>query len=145
MDQDAVLYAEEVRAVARFRAALREFERHTEAAAKASGLTPQRYELLLAVEAIASRGTAVTVSDVVGELGVPQSTASDLIARAIAAGLVGRVQRPEDRRSWSLEVTADGRRRLGEAIRRLEQQRSVLRRALMAASRLFPAATVHIR
>ena len=99
-------------AIARFRSALRAFERAAEDAAREAGLTPQRYLLLLMVK---------------GALGA--------VSRAEAAGLLVRERCTEDRRRMWISLTAEGDRRLARVVGALERQRAELVDALDAAAR----------
>ncbi len=126
---------DELAEVARFRIALRRFEHRTARAVRGCGLTPQRYLLLLAVEAGNTVGE-VTVSSLSRELEMPQTTVSDLVARGIAIGLLERGQ-TRDGRSSRLTTTAEGRRRLACAIDGLRAGRSELRTTLIELSRLI--------
>ena len=132
---DAPLSATRVVEVAAFRTALHRFERRTGVAARASGLTPQRYLLLLTIWG-SSNGQS-TVTGIADALDLPQTTVSDMVARAIDVGLVER--RPSaDARSALLFVTPEGKRRVTETAGRLERDRSLLRESLAAAMRLLP-------
>ncbi len=57
-----------------------------------------------------ARGHEVGVVEVADHLGVTQSTASRLVTRAVAAGMVGRTRSPADPRRAALTLTAAGRR-----------------------------------
>jgi DNA-binding MarR family transcriptional regulator len=129
----------ETLAVARFRFALRRFERRTDSLVRGCGLTPQRYLLLLAVRSTRATGGRATVSTIAHDLQMPQTTVTDLVARAVAAGLVVRHAEPADGRVAQLVLTTEGGRRLARAIAALNGARGELRRALIEASRLFPA------
>jgi DNA-binding MarR family transcriptional regulator len=132
---DAPLSEARVAEVAAFRTALHRFERRTGVAARASGLTPQRYLMLLTIWG--SRDGSSTVTGIADALDLPQTTVSDMVARAIDVGLVER--RPSaDGRSALLAVTAEGKRRVAVTARRLERDRSLLRASLEAAMRLLP-------
>jgi len=135
-----MISADQLRPVAAFRAALRTFERRTDRAAKTCGLTPQRYELLLAIHVPGEGADRATVSTLRRDLMLPQTTVTDLVARAIANGLVQRRQSRDDGRVWLLTLTPEGERRLRETVGALQQERFELRAALEAATRLLPAA-----
>jgi DNA-binding MarR family transcriptional regulator len=128
----------EALAVARFRLALRRFERRTDWLVRQCGLTPQRYLLLLAVRAAQATTGHATVSAIVRDLGMPQTTVTDLVARAVDAGLLDRRTATNDARVGQITLTVEGEHRLACSIRRLGSERADLRRALIEASRLFP-------
>ena len=136
--QSAVLETSEALAVARFRFALRRFERHTDALVRECGLTPQRYLLLLAVYSAQATAGHATVSSIADDLEMPQTTVTDLVARAVTVRLLDRRPAAEDGRSAELTLSREGERRLHRAIATLNRDRAELRRSLIEASRLFP-------
>jgi DNA-binding MarR family transcriptional regulator len=115
--------------VAAFRSALRSFLRESELVARASGLTPQRYLLLLMVKGAPDGSEQATVTDLVDRIGLAQSTVTELVRRAEEAGLLEREGSPEDGRVVHLRLTAEGEDRLARAFTRLDVERSRLRRA----------------
>ena len=136
-DDDQVMSAPRVAEVVAFRTALHRFERQTAAAARDCGLTPQRYLLLLTIWGAADGAGGATVSSVAEALDLPQTTVSDMVARATAVGLIERAP-ASDARSSLLSVTQDGKRRVSRTARRLDRDRTVLRESLAAALRLIP-------
>jgi DNA-binding MarR family transcriptional regulator len=129
----------ELESVALFRFAIRRLEQRTAAAARRCGLTPQRYLLLLAV-CVPGVGTSsrATVSTVSRDLRMPQTTVTDLVARAVDTGLLRREPAPTDARVQHLLLTDEGERRLALTMAALRDDRAELRRALADAFRLFP-------
>lgn len=119
---------EELRRAAAFRSALRRFSGRTEQVAAASGLTSQRYDLLLAIRA-APGGTS-TVTELTHHLQLQQTAVTELVKRAQEAGLVLRAASPRDGRVTLLRLSAEGERRLMIAFHRLQQDRRQLRGAL---------------
>jgi len=115
--------------VAAFRAALRSFLRESELAARASGLTPQRYLLLLMIKGAPDGSERATVTDLVDRLGLAQSTVTELVNRAEEMDLVDRRPAEHDGRVVYLQLTAEGERRLGAAFTRLDVERARLREA----------------
>jgi DNA-binding MarR family transcriptional regulator len=103
--------------------------RETELVARASGLTPQRYLLLLMIKGAPDGSERATVTDLVDRLGVAQSTVTELVNRAEEMGLVERVPADHDGRVAYLALTAEGERRLSSAFTRLDVEREGLRRA----------------
>jgi DNA-binding MarR family transcriptional regulator len=123
LETDAVMH------VAAFRATLRSFLRETELAARASGLTPQRYLLLLMIKGAPDGTERATVTELVERLGLAQSTVTELVKRAEETGLVDREPSNEDGRVAYLGLTAEGERRLAAAFTRLDVERERLREA----------------
>ena len=115
--------------VAAFRAALRSFLRESELAARASGLTPQRYLLLLMIKGAPDGSERATVTDLVERLGLAQSTVTELVNRAEELSLVERRPAEHDGRVVHLQLTAEGERRLAAAFTRLDVERARLRKA----------------
>ena len=116
--------------VAEFRAALRRFMRTSERVARASGLTPQRYLLLLMIKGAPGGGERSTVTELADRLQLAQSTVTELVRRAEEAGLVEREQSTEDGRVALLGLTREGERRLAKSFTRLEPERAALREML---------------
>jgi DNA-binding MarR family transcriptional regulator len=115
-----------VRQAAAFRVALREFARETEQATRKSGLTPQRYLLLLLVKGAADGSERATISDLGQRLHLAQSTVTELVNRAAQAGLVRRGTSPDDGRVVYVQLTDEGDRRFAEAFRALAHERRAL-------------------
>ena len=117
---------DDVIAVADFRSALRTFLRQTERVARRSGLTPQRYLLLLMIKGAPDRSEQSTVTDLAHRLQLAQSTVTELVNRAEESGLVRREQSERDARVAHLRLTAEGERRLGLSFSGLEAERQRL-------------------
>lgn len=124
-------HLEDYVAVAEFRSALRRFLRRTERIARTSGLTPQRYLLLLMIKGAADGSQRSTVTELADRLQLAQSTVTELVGRAEDAGLIERRSSNTDARVAYLSLTAEGERRLGLSLSRLETERSELRDAVM--------------
>ena len=105
----------DVIAVAEFRSALRHFLRRSEKVARQSGLTPQRYTLLMMIKGAPDGGE--------------QSTVTELVRRAESAGLIDREQSQRDARVAHLRLTPEGERRLLLSFTELETERAQLREA----------------
>jgi len=116
-------------AVAAFRAALRGFLRRTERIARQSGLTPQRYLLLLMVKGAPDGSEQSTVTELSERLQLAQSTVTELVSRAEEIGLIEREQSHTDARVAHLRLTEEGERRLMQAFTGLATERSNLRNA----------------
>jgi DNA-binding MarR family transcriptional regulator len=120
----------EVARVADFRAALRAFLRKAERNARKSGLTPQRYLLLLMIKGAADGSEKSTVTELAERLQLAQSTVTELVHRAEETGLIEREQSDSDGRVTHLRLSKEGDRRLMQAFRSNEQERQELRAAI---------------
>src|SRR5687767_6632394 len=113
---------DEYRQLLELRDGIRRFLQWSERRAREAGLTPAQHQLLLAIRG--HPGGAPRVSDVAGHLLLRHHSVVELVDRAEAAGLVERVDHPDDRRSVQLRLTAEGSRRLaGLAAVHLEELR----------------------
>jgi DNA-binding MarR family transcriptional regulator len=121
---------DDVIAVAEFRAALRTFLRQSERVARQSGLTPQRYLLLLMIKGAPDGSGESTVTELARRLQLAQSTVTELVSRAEETGLVERRQSGRDGRVAYLRLTAEGERRLHLSFTGLEIERKQLREAV---------------
>ena len=120
------------RAVARFRSALRAFDNAAEEAARAAGLTMQRYLLLLMVKGAPSGEERATINDVAERLKVEAHTITGAVGRAQEAGLLVRERCTEDRRRMWIRLTPEGERRLEQVVIALQAQREELVAAIEA-------------
>ena len=114
-------------AVAEFRASLRRFLRRTEKIARKSGLTPQRYLLLLMVRGAPDGSGRSTVTELADRMQLAQSTVTELVSRAEEAGLIEREQSQTDARVAHLRLSEEGERRLNDAFINLASERQGLR------------------
>jgi DNA-binding MarR family transcriptional regulator len=128
MREAAGIDTEAVVRVAAFRAALRSFLRTNEQVARSSGLTPQRYLLLLMIKGAPDGSEQSTVTDLAARLRLGQSTVTELVKRAEKAGLVERERSDVDARVAHVRLTAEGERRLAGSFTALEEERAELRR-----------------
>jgi|SRR5579862_2861620 len=119
----------DVMAVADFRAALRRFMRQSERIARQSGLTPQRYILLLMIKGSPGGHEQSTVTELSERLQLAQSTVTELVRRAEEAGLVEREQSQQDARVAHLRLTAEGDSRLMRSFTELAKERDQVRDA----------------
>ncbi|HUZ16503.1 MAG TPA: MarR family winged helix-turn-helix transcriptional regulator [Gaiellaceae bacterium] len=116
----------DVMAVADFRAALRRFLRRSERIARQSGLTPQRYTLLMMIKGSPGGKEQSTVTELSERLQLAQSTVTELVRRAEEAGLVEREQSQSDARVAHLRLTVEGERRLLQSFTELAKERDQL-------------------
>jgi DNA-binding MarR family transcriptional regulator len=119
----------DVIAVAEFRSALRHFLRRSEKVARQSGLTPQRYALLMMIKGAPGGDEQSTVTELAERLQLAQSTVTELVRRAETAGLIEREQSQRDARVAHLRLTSEGERRLMLSFTALETERAQLREA----------------
>jgi DNA-binding MarR family transcriptional regulator len=117
-------------AAAEFRTALRRFLRKSERVAHQSGLTPQRYLLLLMIKGAADRQERSTVTELADKLQLAQSTVTELVSRAEEIGLISREPSPVDARVAHLRLTPEGENRLLLSFRGLSTERAQLRDAI---------------
>src|SRR5919204_3750299 len=117
------LSADEVARVAEFRAALRRFLRRAERNARAAGLTPQRYLLLLMIKGAPDHSEQSTVTELAERLQLAQSTVTELVRRAEETGLVERQRSDVDGRIAHLRLTQEGEQRLADSFTSNESER----------------------
>jgi len=106
----------EYRALADFRRDLRVFLAFSEQAARAAGLEPRQYQMLLAIKGRAEED-APTVGALSREMGLRHHSAVELIDRMETNGLVSRTRSPSDRRQVLVQLTARGQRLLARLAR----------------------------
>lgn len=104
---------EDYRRLLELRTGLRRFLRWSEEHAKAAGLTPAQHQLMLAIRGHGDpRGP--TVGDVARYLMLRHHSAVGLVDRAEAAGLITRVQDPDNLSVVRLRLTEHGARQLAK-------------------------------
>lgn len=123
--KDAPLTDSDYAALASFRHAIRQFLAFSEARAAGVGLTPQQHQALLAIRGAPTE--MATVGYVAERLILKPHSATGLIHRLEALGLVTREVVEDDRRRAVLHLTADAHKKLAalssvhrEEIRRLK-------------------------
>jgi DNA-binding MarR family transcriptional regulator len=126
----AAIPTSDVVAAAEFRSALRQFLRRTERIARQSGLTPQRYLLLLMVKGAPDGSEQSTVTELAERLQLAQSTVTELVARSADAGLIARETSTADARVTYLRLTPEGERRLACSFTGLAAERRALYEAI---------------
>ncbi len=124
-------------ALARFRHALRVFERFSEEEARATGLTPAQHQLLLAIRGHDAGGQPPSLTEIADVLQLRLHSAGELVGRAEANGLVTRQADPNDHRRALLFLTDRADRQLAalsvvhrEELRRFRRQMTNLLRQL---------------
>lgn len=98
-------------ALARFRFAIRSYLRFSEEIVRQHGLTPQHYQLLLAIKGFPGREWT-TVGELAERLQLRHHSTVELVNRAQNNGLVRRDADPDDGRTVRVLLTAEGQRML---------------------------------
>ena len=106
------LTKQDFEALARFRFGIRRYLRFSEETVRSHGLTPQHYQLLLALKGFPEREWA-TVRELAERLQLRHHSVVELVNRAQAQGLVERAPHPDDARAVRVSLTAEGERILG--------------------------------
>ena len=101
------------KALAEFRYQIRQFLRFSEETARAGGLEPQQYQLMLALKGIPSdvRGR---VGEIAERLQIQHHSTVELVDRLARRGLIKRRRSGSDRREVFLELTPRGDKLLQE-------------------------------
>lgn len=97
------------RTLAEFRYYLRRFLRVREAAAKAAGIEPQHYQLLLELKALETQRVAPTIGVLAERMRVRHHSAVGLVDRMVSRNLVGRRQLAADQRRVFVVLKPQGR------------------------------------
>jgi DNA-binding MarR family transcriptional regulator len=103
-----------------FRCAYRHFQRYAEEQARAAGITPQHYFLLLVVRGHRNH-PRVNIGEIADALQIRHHGASLLVDRCVKRGLLERTEDPNDRRRVHVWLTPEGQKildRVMEANRR---------------------------
>jgi DNA-binding MarR family transcriptional regulator len=102
-----VLTKQDFEALARFRFGIRRYLRFSEETVRSHGLTPQQYQLLLALKGFPGRDWA-TVRELADRLQLRHHSVVELVNRAQGQELVERVPHPDDARAVRVQLTPDG-------------------------------------
>jgi DNA-binding MarR family transcriptional regulator len=121
------LTKQDFEALARFRFGIRRYLRFSEETVRSHGLTPQKYQLLLALKGFPDREWA-TVRELAERLQLRHHSVVELVNRAQKQGLVDRAGHPDDARVVRVLLTEDGDRILArlsalhrDELRRMDQ------------------------
>jgi len=127
--------------LAMFRHALRRFARSTELEARRVGLTPQQYQLMLAIKGFPGRDWA-NISELAERLQIRHNAVIGLVNRAEERGLVVRRQDADrgDRRIVQIYLTVEGEKALSALAAAMHDERMRVRAALEALEQNTPAA-----
>jgi DNA-binding MarR family transcriptional regulator len=101
------LTKQDFEALARFRSGIRHYLRFSEETVRDHGVTPQHYQLLLALKGFPNREWA-TVRELSDRLQLRHHSVVELVNRAQARGLVDRGPHPGDARMVRVQLTDHG-------------------------------------
>jgi DNA-binding MarR family transcriptional regulator len=101
------LTKQDFEALARFRFGIRRYLRFSEETVRRHGVTPQQYQLLLAIKGFPGRDWAV-VRELADRLQLRHHSVVELVNRAQAQGLVHRTTDPDDARAVRVVLTDEG-------------------------------------
>ena len=128
---------EQYRALAELRHQIREFLSEGDRAARAVGLEPQQYLLLLMIRGLAE-GQAATIRTLAERLTLKHHSAVELVDRLEGNGLVRRARARDDRRNVIVSLLPRGERMLEEVARqRFDELRSNGHELVRAIERLL--------
>jgi DNA-binding MarR family transcriptional regulator/quercetin dioxygenase-like cupin family protein len=105
------LTKQDFEALARFRSGIRHYLRFSEETVRDHGVTPQQYQLLLALKGFPDREWA-TVRELSDQLQLRHHSVVELVNRAQARGLVDRGPHPGDARMVRVQLTEKGEQTL---------------------------------
>jgi len=106
------LTKEDFEALARFRFGIRRYLRSSEETVRRHGITPQQYQLMLALKGFPGRDWAV-VRELADRLQLRHHSVVELVDRAQVEGLVQRDADPDDARAVRVGLTDRGELLLG--------------------------------
>jgi DNA-binding MarR family transcriptional regulator len=101
------LTKQDFEALARFRFGIRRYLRFSEETVRSHGVTPQQYQLMLALKGFPGRDWAV-VRELADRLQLRHHSVVELINRAQTQGLVERTADPDDARAVRVLLTEQG-------------------------------------
>jgi DNA-binding MarR family transcriptional regulator len=106
------LSKQDFEALARFRSGIRRYLRFSEETVRRHGVTPQQYQLMLALKGFPGRDWAV-VREIAEQLQLRHHSVVELVNRAQSQALVRRTSDPDDARAVRVSLTDEGERLLG--------------------------------
>jgi DNA-binding MarR family transcriptional regulator len=106
------LTKQDFEALARFRFGIRRYLRFSEETVRSHGVTPQQYQLMLALKGFPGRDWAV-VRELADRLQLRHHSVVELVNRAQSQGLVDRTGDPDDARAVRVVLTDQGEQLLG--------------------------------
>jgi DNA-binding MarR family transcriptional regulator len=133
----ADITSEEYRALAELRYRIRHFLREGDLVARAAGLEPQQYLLLLMIRGL-REGEEATIRTLAERLALKHHSAVELIDRLEMHGYVRRTRGRDDRRRVLVSLLPRGERVLEEVARqRIDELRSYGHRLVLAIGQLL--------
>jgi len=123
--------------LADLRLTLLRFERASDAIVRRCGITPRQHLLLLTLEG-RHEGTA-SIGTLSEDLGLAQSTVTELADRSETKGIVRRESWRQDGRVVLVRTTDEGRRLLAVVLAQLDVERELLGAALDRIAAVLPA------
>jgi DNA-binding MarR family transcriptional regulator len=127
----------ELNRTAAFRTQLRRFLRTTASVTARFGLTPERYDLLLMIRTSGRHVDGVPLTELCERLQLRQTAVTELVKRAVDAGLVERRKSADDGRVRLLRLTPEGDQRLQGALVALREDRLALAEAFLDLDERF--------
>jgi DNA-binding MarR family transcriptional regulator len=112
VDAKDPLTKQDFEALARFRFGIRRYLRFSEETVRRHGVTPQQYQLMLALKGFPGRDWAV-VRELADRLQLRHHSVVELVNRAQSQGLVDRTGDPDDARAVRVVLTDQGEQLLG--------------------------------
>ena len=106
------LTKQDFEALARFRFGIRRYLRFSEETVRRHGVTPQQYQLMLAIKGFPGREWAM-VRELADRLQLRHHSVVELVNRAQSQGLVCRTTDPDDARAVRVLLTDQGEQLLG--------------------------------
>src|SRR3954452_22817177 len=106
------LTKQDFEALARFRFGIRRYLRFSEETVRSHGVTPQQYQLMLALKGFPGRDWAL-VRELADRLQLRHHSVVELVSRAQSEGYVARTADPDDARAVRVSLTEEGERLLG--------------------------------
>jgi len=136
----AEISTEEYRALAELRYRIRHFLREGDVVARAAGLEPQQYLLLLMIRGLPA-GEEATIRTLADRLALKHHSAVELVDRLEARGYVHRSRGRDDRRRVFVSLVPRGERILEDVARqRINELRSYGRELAQAIEQLLQRA-----
>jgi DNA-binding MarR family transcriptional regulator len=108
-EEPEILTKQDFEALAQFRFGINRYLRFSEETVRRDGLTPQQYQLLLALKGFPGRDWA-TMQELADRLQRRHHSVVELVNRAQGQGLVQRAAHPSDRRAVRVLLTPHGER-----------------------------------
>ena len=112
VEAGAALTKQDFEALARFRFGIRRYLRFSEETVRSHGVTPQQYQLMLALKGFPGREWAV-VRELADRLQLRHHSVVELVNRAQTQGLVDRTADPDDARAVRVVLSDQGEQLLG--------------------------------